>query len=352
MRAIHTATAFSLAILAGCSAQPKAFYETPPIHGAQIEKDKPYEGDWEGLPKFTLAKSQLVVDFKDKDKERPVLPQMISVPAEALPEPAPEGTAVDIQTRFMLRQDDAFGVDTHLSVTKIDNTDLLSSIGTEVEDKRVKYVEALGSLATGVIGTMALMEGSELPISIDSYKILKNSEVARNDGTVYAIVTSPDGTQTIHLQAKFGPIKDDAIDNLVFANKAHEHAQETIFHSACRSVTVLFDDGPLAGQQFSATVADPRYVETVKLPKKGSVVFHTACGANTASSPSGTSSTLDVVNAVIAQSKTVREAWKTSKSTKTASKDAAEKAAFDKKLAAQNEADAKAKAAGNAATGQ
>ncbi|MEB3438117.1 hypothetical protein U8291_13940 [Pseudomonas sp. A2] len=350
MRAIHTATAFSLAILAGCSAQPKAFYETSPTHGTKTDKDKSYEGDWEGLPKFTLAKSHLVIDFKDKDKERPVLPQMISVPAEALPDP--EDAAQDIRTRFMLRQDDAFGVDTHLSVTKIDNTDLLSSIGTEVEDKRVKYVEALGSLATGVIGAMALMEGSELPISIDSYKILKNSKIARNGGIAHAIVKSPDGNRMIHLQAKFGPIKDDAIDNLVFANKAREHAQETIFHSACRSVTVVFYDGPLAGQQFGATVADPRYVETVRFPEKGSVVFHTACGANTTSSPSGTSSTLDLVNAVIAQSKTVREAWETSKSTEDASKDAAAQVAMDKRLAAEKEADAKAKAAGNAAPGR
>lgn len=347
MRAIHTATVLSLAILAGCSAQPKAFYETPPAQGTKLGKDESYQGDWEGLPKFTLAKSQLVVDFKDKEKQS--LPQMISVPAEAQPEKAPAGKPdEELQTRFILRQDDAFGVDTHLNVTKIDNTDLLSSIGTEVEDKRVKYMEALGSLATTVIGALALAESSELPISIDSYQILKDGKIARKRDGAYAIVTSPDAARKIHLYAEFGPINDDAIDNLVFANKASEHSQETILHSACRSVTVTFIDGELRGQQFSATVADPRYVETVKFPEKGSVEFHTACGANTTSSPSGTSSTLDVLNAVIAQSKTVREAWVT----KTTTKPEADKAkkADDKKWAAQ--AKAAAEAAGKAPAGQ
>lgn len=332
MRAIHTATALSLVILAGCSAQPKAFYQTPPTHDAVLADGKRYEGDWEGLPKFTLAKSQLLIDYKDKEKK--TSPQIISVPAEARPEDG-------LRTRFMLRQDDSFGVDTHLKVSKLDNTDLLSSVGTEVEDKRVKYIEAAGTLAVGLVGALGLDAGSELPISIDSYQMLSDSKITREGGRAFAMVKSPDDSKTIHLQAFFGPVKDDALDNRVFAKRASEKAQETIFHSACRSVTVLFDDGPLAGQTFSATVADPRYVETIKFPEKGSVEFHSACGANTTSLASGASSTLDIVNAVIAQSKSVREAWKTSKSSEKDSK-AAAVAVANAKANAQPKAAAKA----------
>ncbi|VVO63665.1 hypothetical protein PS925_01362 [Pseudomonas fluorescens] len=325
MRATHTATVLSLAILAGCSAQPKAFYQTPPMHGEKLMDGTNYEGDWDGLPKFTLAKSQLVVDFKDKEKK--TTPEMISVPTEAQLES-------DSRTRFMLRQDDAFGIDTHLKVTKIDNTDLLSSVGTEVEDKRVKYIEAAGTLAVSLIGALALNADSELPISIDSYQVLRDGEIKRKADTAYAKITSPDQSKTIHFQANFGPVKDDAIDNLVFAKRANEKAQETIFHSACRNVTVLFNDGPLAGEQFSATVADPRYIQTIRFPEKGSVNFHSACGANTTSLSSGTSSTLDIVNAVIAQSKSVREAWKTSISSKKANENAAAALAHAKAKAA------------------
>lgn len=55
MRAIHTATVLSLAILA-----------RRPLTGTKTEKDKSYEGDWEGLPKFTPAKSQLVIDLAQR----------------------------------------------------------------------------------------------------------------------------------------------------------------------------------------------------------------------------------------------------------------------------------------------
>jgi hypothetical protein len=314
MQSLHTATALSLAILAGCSAQPKALYETPPAHDASLNDGTKYAGDWEGLPKFTLAKSQLLVDFKDKEKK--TTPQMISVPAEAQPED-------DARTRFLLRLDDDFGVDTHLNFTKIDNTDLLASVGTEVEDKREKYIEAAGTLAVSILGVVAMDGTSELPISIDSYKVLRDSGIKRLAGTAYGKIMSPNQADVIEFEADFGPIKDDALDNITFADKASQEAQKTIFHSACRNVTVKFSNGPLGGQQFSATVADPRYIQTIKYPEKGSVTFHTACGANTTSVASGASSTLDILNAVVAQSKSVREAWKTSKS----SKDDSEKAA-------------------------
>lgn len=39
---------------------------SPPTHGTKTEKDKSYEGDWEGLPKFMPAKSQLVIDLAQR----------------------------------------------------------------------------------------------------------------------------------------------------------------------------------------------------------------------------------------------------------------------------------------------
>lgn len=297
-----TATALSIGMLAGCSSQPKAFYEIPPAQGALIKGEK-YTGDWEGLPKFTLAKSQLVFSYIDKEK-KPA--QMISVPAEA-------ESLTNYPTRFLLRQDDPWGVDTHLKVTKRDNTELLASIGTEVEDKRVKYIEAGAGVLVGLIGAAAL-DGStvNLPISIDSYKMLQllaSDRKAVSDAT--GKIEGPSGK--IDFKISFGEVADDAIDVSKFASKASTESQKTIFYSACRNVSVTFVNGPLGEQTFSATVADPRYVQTLKFPEKGSIDFHTSCGANTTSSPSGASSSIDLVNAVIAQTKTVREAWKTYK---------------------------------------
>ncbi|MFS1287217.1 hypothetical protein ACLRDI_05830 [Pseudomonas piscis] len=295
-----TATAISIGMLAGCSSQPKAFYEIPPLQGSDSKGGK-YTGNWEGLPTFTLAKSQLVFSYVDEKKTDA---QMISVPAEAEP-------SDNYPSRFLLRQDDSWGVDTHLKVT------LLASIGTEVEDKRVKYIEGAGSLLVGLIGAAALDDSTvKLPISIDSYKLLLLS--ASNRGEVKDVlgkITNP-GNKAINFKISFGGIANDAIDVGTFATKASTESQKTIFYSACRNVSVTFLDGPLGQQQFSATIADPRYVQTVKYPEKGSIEFHTSCGANTTSSASGASSSIDLVNAVIAQTKTVREAWTTKKATK------------------------------------
>lgn len=316
-----TATALSIGMLAGCSSQPKAFYEIPPAQGSTYKGEK-YTGDWEGLPKFTLAKSQLVFSYVDKDKKTDA--QMISVPAEA------EAVA-GFPTRFMLRQDDSWGVDTHLKVTKRDNTELLASIGTEVEDKRTKYIEGAGSLLVGLIGAVAL-DGStvSLPLSIDSYQLLQLSGSTRADvPSALGKITGPGG-KVINFKATIGGVADDAIGVATFAAKASAESQKTIFYSACRNVSVTFLDGPLGQQQFSATIADPRYVQTVRYPEKGSIEFHTSCGANTTSSASGASSTIDLVNAVIAQTKTVREAWKTHKASKDESDEAEAKFKTDK----------------------
>ncbi|MGU5846092.1 hypothetical protein [Aeromonas hydrophila] len=309
MRAIQTTTLLSLMILAGCSAQPKALYQAPPKNGSAISNGQKYEGDWEGLIKFTLAKSQLVFDYKDKEKKTDV--QMIAVPAEA-------EAFDDTLTHFALRQEDSWGVDTHLAVTKIDNTDLLASIGVETEDKRIKYIEAVGAVGVSVLGMMAWSNSintqAGLPLSIDSYTLLRSANVKRDTMVTNGEIESPNGISHIKFQATFGPIKDDALDNSIYTNKANSEAQKTIFYSACRNITITFSNGPLVGQKFSGVIADPRYVQTIKYPQKGAIIFHSICGVNTTSSASGTSSNLDLLNAISAQYKSVRDEWKTTHS--------------------------------------
>lgn len=301
MNTVKTAALLiSISTLAACAAQPKALYQVPPKHGEMNE------GDWEGLTKFTLAKSQLVIDYKDKDKSQA---HMLSLPAEA-------ESSDGINTRFMLRPASAWGVNTHLKVTKIENTELLASVGTETEDKRIKLLESAGALAVNIISFGITDKGTDttsLPISIDSYALMRSGDVERDAKDNIAATASFNDTDnnTVHFTASFSAIPDDAIDNQVFTNKAGSLAQETIFYSACRTVSIHFESGPLEGQQFSATIADPRYVQTLKFPEKGAINFHSICGANTTSSASGSSNQLDVLSALITQYKTVQKAWAT-----------------------------------------
>lgn len=52
------------ALVVGCSVQPTAFYQPIPTQSAT------YQGDWDGLSKFTLAKNELLfseVGYEEKD---------------------------------------------------------------------------------------------------------------------------------------------------------------------------------------------------------------------------------------------------------------------------------------------
>lgn len=308
-----SATVLSITLLVGCSAQPKVLYEVPPEN-----KDQSYTGDWEGLPRFTLAKSQLVISLPDDEKNK--APAMVSVPAEVEKSDQLQSTdGVDVPTRFILRQKDSFGVDTHLKLTKLDNTDLIHSFGTEVEDKRVKYIQGAASVLVGVIGAFGL-DGEDperaQPVSIDTLKMLTENKIGRQATSTasYGKITGPGKTAPVSFKITFGAVKDDAINTDKFAAVASGKAQKTLIYSACRTATVIFTDGSFANKQFTATIADPRYVQTVEMPKKGSIDMHTACGANTTAEASSASSGFEVINAIIDQTKSVREAWKTAKS--------------------------------------
>ena len=295
------------ALVAGCSTQPSAFYQPIPTQSAT------YQGDWAGLSKFTLAKSELVFnqvgeDEKDgKSTKKKIV--VTSIPSEAK-------HSNSQPTRFAMTPDDPFGVTTQMSITKVDNTELISSIGTEVEDHRVKYIEGAGAIVVGLLGiAWSGDKGTKefQPISIDTYELLTSLKVGRGEGGGQASAVKKSGTQqAVDFTVSFGPVPDDAIDTKVFAAKASDEAQETIFYSACRSIKVHFKDGVLAGQTFSEVIADPRYVQTVKIPEKGKVSFHSSCGVSTSTESSGASDATDIGKALVSQTKSIRDAWKAS----------------------------------------
>jgi hypothetical protein len=55
------------------------------------------------------------------------------------------------------------------------------------------------------------------------------------------------------------------------------------------------------------------YVQTVAYPAKGVIKMHTVCGADVLSDSATASTSAEVVNAVIAQAKSLSETWKTAK---------------------------------------
>ena len=296
-------------LLAGCSYQPSMKYQ-------QASMDPNYQGDMEGLTKFSLAKSTLFVNYADTEKNTGSV--LVSTPEEA------EADGDRSQVNFMMEPSGFPHPKTHLQVTKRANTQLLESVGTTVEDTRTKTIETIGGIVVGLVGIFPLvvpLDGggacpqakAELPLAIDTEFFLNQTKSKAGDKDVRKGIVEKNCVSQVGYDIQFGPLPSDAVARAPFLEHIKQGPQEVMFYSACRPATITFTTEPLKGQQFTTTVADPNFIQTVKLPAKGKVDMHSACGVNTTSEASGASSTTDIVGALIGQVKNVREAWKTKK---------------------------------------
>lgn len=257
--------------------------------------------DPEGLIKFKLAKSAIMVDYaKTADGKATDTSKisLVSVPQEH------GGTTYTIgETSNLLAA-------THLKVTKRENTDLLQSIGTDVEDKRVELIQQVGAFAGAVIGGMAFFAAKTepsapvLPYAIDISTVLNTAQPGEFDspGTV--------GGKWSYTLA-IGPAPRDAYATTDYVARFGTGVRSNVlFYSACRDATVTFTSGPFTGKVFPLRISDPNFVQTIGMPAKGSVTFHTACGVNVTGERANVASTLEVLNALMNQAKTLIESTK------------------------------------------
>ncbi|MEO8455371.1 MAG: hypothetical protein ABI454_09435 [Sphingomicrobium sp.] len=225
--------------------------------------------------------------------------------------------------RIALRRADGFGIRTNLNLTKVKNTDMVQQAGVEVVDNRVKTIEAIGQLATKIVGSgfIPLATGElELPVSIDTEPLILNLP---RGGSQYS-KTSPASWEAVRgVQATkywIGPIQPDA--DRVTADRIAGFRSGLVY-AGCREMLVIFDaptpatDNQPAGTitvQKSVYISDPHYFRFVAFPSKGDVTIHPQCGTSVArEKDDGTSSNVDVASALVEQAKALREAIKKAK---------------------------------------
>ncbi|CAI8918624.1 putative Lipoprotein [Pseudomonas sp. IT-P100] len=312
-------SALAAAVLAGCAGQPKALYIPYPQEPAKDAKD------YEGLTKFTLAKSILYIDHPDAAKPA----TLVSTPAESTQEDTRSSY------RYAIKPHDGMMKKTHLTFTKFDGTDLLKTLGITFEDDTAKTAEAIGGTIVAIGGVVwALPGGTPMatavtyPMALDTGPLLKDRPLVegREDGSGFSVPgklskLGADGKPLdggIGFTITFGKIPDDAIPISEYVQHLGKAEQETFFFSACRTARINFTTGPqeLADMQYSVRVADPNFIQTLKLPVDGSFSMHTTCGADVTGKPSSSPNTWEAVNKIMAQVKAVKDAWKTAKDNK------------------------------------
>lgn len=271
----------AVCILSACQVLPKVSYKEFKVDGNK--------GDLEGYNKFKLSSSLILIDNQKDEKVKAI--SITSVLAED-----PSNIVYGIVPA------DQPGISTAMKVNARENTMLVESIGTEIKDNRVKFIQDFGGVFTALVGMGVAADtpgckASQLPQVIDVSRHL-------NVPTLTSVTQKGTLTKGCEYIVKYGPIPPDAVSRNEYPFSKRQH---TLFYSACRDATLTIN---IDGQRVVSTVkvADPNYLQTVVYPAKGKISMHSACGVSVESELVETATTPEILNALIAQAKSLRDA--------------------------------------------
>lgn len=269
--------------------------------------------DMDGKIKFNLVRSLIKVDLSKCGKDDAACnqkAQAISIPTE------------DEVSKYSMTPHDTIFLKTHIKATYIDNTRILSSIGAELEDNRIKVIQAAGAGLTAMAPIVTLAGtplDPKLPVVIDVAEYVKNACGQQP----CKWLPLPNNETKWCYKVEVGDMPPDAVDTAKFMKKFAETESDVMIYSACRDATVsisklntgekcetkqvqVFNDK----DDFVAKVkiADPAKVQTIKFPKKGKIDMHSSCGANLTDEKTDSTDTIAVLGELLKQAKTIKEA--------------------------------------------
>ena len=194
---------------------------------------------------------------------------------------------------------------TLISINKVDNTDLVKSIGVEVSNEVVKSINALGGVVVSVIKSTALDEAGK-------------AEPCMKAGSSITISLPEDLDKPIVKPNSETPCVEIVIDALpVDAIKATDiplsKDSNHYYYSACRDATVNIKSGGGEVTTGRVRIADPRYLQKVQFPVKGTLSMHSNCGVSVKTDAHATNEGPAIIDALVAQAKAISDAVEASK---------------------------------------
>ncbi|NWB25553.1 hypothetical protein [Pseudomonas gingeri] len=222
-----------------------------------------------------------------------------------------------------------YGVKTRVSMLKFDNTPLVKTISVAVEDKRKEFVvsafKLLGTVAKLSVGVAAqAAPGSvitkntdvdrsflRLPVVIDTLSELGDLKCGKKDSAgVCSRNSSLEGEVLASERYGFSArlsvdkvppdaIKVEELDSV----KLLRDARGVFFSSACRQASLRVSNypGTAADVILNFSLADPRYVQMVALPTKGTISAHSECGYSVVAEDVVLQSDVDVAESTVSE---------------------------------------------------
>lgn len=300
MKSAHSLAAALL--LGGCAVNSTVRYQaaSDPMAVAAARHDL--------IDSYVLQKNELRIEFKNTAADGKPPNFDLSVVNTKLE---------DQSRRLMLLRGDRFWTRTTLNISKVENTDLVASVGVEVEDRRIELIQTGGAILKNLIPFAPGVAGQGTPVPVcgdfpkspcsfvptDSLTTMKKEKASIGDKSVFWF--------------EWGAISSTAEESDTVLPNLSRQRRNGLYYAACRDFVVRYVEPVAAGgkvptqakvYEWRGKIADPRYVEFVAFPRKGNVRMHAQCGVSTTSEKDPTKTTDAVISEAITQAIAVRAA--------------------------------------------
>lgn len=268
--------------------------------------------DLEGFSKFSLQASAIRVKVSHPNPAD-IPDGTIKANATYAIESIPVSYAL---ARYGIRDSGSdWWVKTEVKVKPRENSELIESLQVEVFDNREQTIKDLGSAGATLL---AFAPEPDKPSDSTNQSFvfdLSHAIAKENRGgfTIHAMKPQPSNGKYKDwtLQLSVSELPRDAIAQNIF--EPSEHAS-VFFHSACRDAvaTLKNDKGKIMAQR-AVRIADANFIQTIALPKKGTIAFMSECGVSVTSESKQTTKESAALNEIIKQVKGIVDAGKSDK---------------------------------------
>lgn len=211
----------------------------------------------------------------------------------------------DTSTRYAIGGKRKFTSSTRINLTKVENTDLIKSVGSETTDTTKASIEQAGGLIVKLISLASIFGAAS-----DTPCIREKDGKKTFDLDLSKERQEFDAGRPSCIEISYGPVPKDTIpaDDLPVGSDTRYY-----YYAACRDATVSI--AQTAQQTITETIkiSDPRFLQFVQFPVKGKIDHHSSCGISVVTEASPATNPADIVGALEAQGKAIKEAIEAAK---------------------------------------
>lgn len=226
--------------------------------------------------------------------------------------------------RLMVLRDDSVWTRTSINLAKVENSDLIENVGVAVEDHRMELIQTIGTAAKTILPLLLAPAAGGPPVvpKLEDRLIAECTDFPKVDCDLpqpadagipeAAARRGPDGS----LQALWGPVPASAITRQTFIAQLGARHVHGLYYAACRTLEVRYSTEDIRADapdtevhyRWKGKIADPRWVEFVRFPRKGNIRMHSQCGASITSEADPTQSNVALLGAALSQAAAVKQA--------------------------------------------